>query len=78
MTEHFFCGDGGEKEAGHQYQIKAHLQPASFSPPSHYQHQTVIASAAKQSVPVCSNKNLSFGGKIDGSIFYRERSFLLV
>jgi hypothetical protein len=55
MTDHFFGGEGGEKEAGDQFLIRRELQPASFSPPSHYQQLTVIANAAKQSFDIQSN-----------------------
>jgi hypothetical protein len=43
MTDHFFEGEGGEKEAGHQFSIIAESLPASFSPPSQNQQHTVIA-----------------------------------
>jgi len=44
MTDHFFRGEGGEKEAGHQFSVIAESPPASFSPPSQKQQHTVIAS----------------------------------
>jgi hypothetical protein len=49
MTDHFYSGEGWEKEADHQFLKKTELQPASFSQPSHHQQNTVIASEAKQS-----------------------------
>jgi len=52
MTEHFFGGECGVKEADHQSHLKTQLQPASFSSPSHYQQHSVIGSAAKQSVGI--------------------------
>ncbi|MCK9639000.1 MAG: hypothetical protein M0R39_03750 [Prolixibacteraceae bacterium] len=39
----FFGGEGGEKEAGHQFSAIAESPPASFSPPSQNPQPTVIA-----------------------------------
>ncbi|MEK7718676.1 MAG: hypothetical protein AAB347_03575 [Bacteroidota bacterium] len=43
MTDHFFGGEVGEKEAGHQFSVIADSLSASFSPTSHNQQHTVIA-----------------------------------
>jgi len=43
MTDHFFGGEGGEKEAVHQFSVIDVSPPASFSPPSQKQQYTVIA-----------------------------------
>jgi len=50
MTDHFFGGEGGEKEADHQFSVIAETPPASFSPPSQNQQHAVIANGVKQSV----------------------------
>ena len=50
MTDPFFGGEGGEKEAGHQFLVIAVLPPASFSQSSQNQQHTVIANEVKQSL----------------------------
>ncbi|MCX6221264.1 MAG: hypothetical protein NTZ69_09755 [Bacteroidia bacterium] len=48
MTDHFFGGEGGEKEAGHQFSVIAESSPASFSLPSQNQQHTVIATTRNE------------------------------
>ncbi|MCL4482833.1 MAG: hypothetical protein M1445_09535, partial [Bacteroidetes bacterium] len=50
MTDHFFGGECGEKEAGHQFSVKAESPPASFSPHSQNQQHTVIASRNDEAI----------------------------
>ena len=43
MTDHFFGGDGWEKETGGDSAVTENWWPASFSQPSQNQQHTVIA-----------------------------------
>jgi hypothetical protein len=55
MTDLFFGGEGGEKEAGHQFSVIAESPPTSFSPPSQKQQHTVIASEDPKIWPQCED-----------------------